>query len=146
MFFQLTYKSEAQSNLKIEDLEAILSTSRNFNSKENITGCLIYTNKIFIQILEGEKKVVKELYERIKKDSRHFNVTLIDESVADQRHFSKWAMAYLKPSDVVVGPKGEEVRLALQKMNESSLEPGIELNRFWNNISVLLTDAGYYQD
>ena len=144
MLFQLTYKSEAAPNLKVEDLQNILNTSRSFNSSENITGCLIYTTKIFVQILEGEKTVVQKLYESIVKDKRHFNVTLIHEGAAVQRKFPKWAMAYLNPNDATEGPKSDEVMLSLQKMYGSSQGPAFDLDRFWYNVSALLADAGYY--
>ena len=144
MLFQLTYKSEAVQNFKVEDIQSILNTSRAFNTKENISGCLIYTNKIFIQILEGEKSVIQELYGRIVKDNRHFNVTMLHEDEAEHRKFPKWAMAYLNPLAPTVGPNSDEVMLSLQKLYGSSPGPAFDLDRFWYNVSKLLTDAGYY--
>jgi hypothetical protein len=36
----------------------MLKTSRKFNSQNNITGCLLFDNNEFMQILEGEEKTM----------------------------------------------------------------------------------------
>ena len=146
MLFQLTYKSEVEPDLDILDIQNILNTARTFNASENITGCLIYTTANFIQILEGERGVVRDLFERIQKDDRHFNVQLIDEGAAEHRSFPNWAMAYLKPADILSGPRSEEVVRDLRKINIDSPKPGLELETFWQNVGILLTDVGYYQN
>jgi hypothetical protein len=92
--YQLTYCSIARPGLKPADIKAIVNTSRNFNAANNITGCLLYYNDEFIQILEGKKLIVKKLYEKIEQDARHFSVILMSEEEAKQRIFHNWSMAY----------------------------------------------------
>jgi hypothetical protein len=81
--YQLTYCSIARPGLKPADIKAIVNTSRNFNAANNITGCLLYYNDEFIQILEGKKLIVKKLYEKIEQDARHFSVILMSEEEAN---------------------------------------------------------------
>ena len=79
-----------------EDVSKILKNSRQFNSENNITGCLLYYNNEFLQILEGEKKNVLDLFAVIKKDKRHSNVLVLGEDKKDKRIFSDWHMAFHK--------------------------------------------------
>lgn len=92
--FQLVYNSEANLDLTSEDISDILNTSRDFNSRNSITGCLLYYNDEFLQILEGEKEVVQNLFSSIRRDRRHSNVMLLVEDDKNERMFSDWSMAY----------------------------------------------------
>jgi len=60
--FQLVYCSEAIENIEQNDIDAILETALGFNAENNITGCLLFHNGEFIQLLEGEKDIVLELF------------------------------------------------------------------------------------
>ena len=91
---ELIYRSIADRNITDVDITAILNTARTFNSENNITGCLLYHNKEFIQILEGDKKILKELYSRIEKDERHGFIRLLAEDTKEERLFKNWSMAY----------------------------------------------------
>ena len=53
-------------------------------------------NNEFIQILEGDKRVLQDLIEKIKKDDRHSNVMVLAENYIEKRVFEKWSMAYHK--------------------------------------------------
>lgn len=92
--YDLVYRSVTRPNLNAEDIVKLLETARNFNSKYEITGCLLFHNNEFIQILEGEKEVLLELYENIRKDERYTNVLLLSEEEKQDRIFENWSMAY----------------------------------------------------
>jgi hypothetical protein len=77
----------------------MLKTSRKFNSENNITGCLLFHNNEFIQILEGEEKTIKKLYARIEKDNRHTDVRLVYTGIKEGCTFEGWSMAYSAPSE-----------------------------------------------
>lgn len=94
--YELIYHSAARKNLDANDIENILKTARNFNSQNEITGCLLFHNNEFIQILEGEKTKLLELYNSIKKDDRHTNVMLLAQAEKQDRIFPNWSMAYYK--------------------------------------------------
>jgi hypothetical protein len=92
--FELVYCSIAKPDLKPEDISEILQKARDFNSKNKITGCLLFHNNEFLQILEGKKSVVQELYESIKRDVRHSHVILLEEDEKMERLFPTWSMAF----------------------------------------------------
>ncbi|WGD34845.1 BLUF domain-containing protein [Olleya sp. YS] len=97
--YQLNYHSKSKSGLVLKDLENILESAIFTNSSRDITGCLIFHNKNFVQILEGKKKDVQDVYEKIKMDNRHSDVTLLWENKVDKRYFPEWNMAYHKPEN-----------------------------------------------
>ncbi|WP_437372792.1 BLUF domain-containing protein [Maribacter litoralis] len=74
MIFTLTYGSLASRKMCATELELLMATARSNNNKLGVTGCLIYFMGGFVQILEGEEVIIKGLYEKIKKESRHKNV------------------------------------------------------------------------
>ena len=59
MIFELIYYSTASPDLSKNDILNILENSRDFNSKNEITGCLLYHNNEFVQLIEGEEEAVK---------------------------------------------------------------------------------------
>ena len=79
MTYTLTYESEIVNPMDSHEMGLLLEQSRNNNKRDNITGCLIYYMGGFIQVLEGEKTKVLDLYEKIKLDERHKNVHMFSE-------------------------------------------------------------------
>ena len=52
-----------------------------------------------MQILEGPDEAIDTLYEKIKKDQRHKDATLISRETITERKFTKWEMAFLNLDD-----------------------------------------------
>ena len=73
-------------------LSGLLIDSRENNEKHNITGSLICRADIYLQMLEGPKKKVFEVFEKIKKDDRHLEVEVLSEGAIKERLFPNWAM------------------------------------------------------
>ena len=92
--YELLYCSSARQDLTDDDIKNILLTSRKLNTNYDITGCLLYYNKHFIQILEGNKKSVKQLYNNILIDVRHRDIMLLAENEKEKRFFVDWNMAF----------------------------------------------------
>ncbi len=62
-------------------------------------GLLIYSDGNFFQILEGEKEIVKMMFERIKKDSRHHNIIKMLDKEIMQSAFSEYHSSFIVISD-----------------------------------------------
>ena len=92
--YQIIYYSTASLDVTKDNITEILLKSRRFNEKNAITGCLLYHDGIFLQILEGEEKTVKALYSKIEKDERHANAKLLVVEKTEERTFNSWSMAY----------------------------------------------------
>lgn len=92
VYYSILNPQEGKTSKEIMD--EILMTSREYNSQKNITGCLLFSNNIFLQLLEGKKEDVKNLYHSIKKDKRHSNITLLIEQEVNERMFPDWSLAF----------------------------------------------------
>ncbi len=92
--YHLSYVSTGCDCLKYDDIKGILEQSQENNKLLNITGILIYCNKHFFQILEGEKNAILKVFENILVDRRHDNVIKIQEGYINERNFKSWNMAF----------------------------------------------------
>ena len=90
----LIYVSTSVNLLNDEELLSILKVSRENNASKDVTGLLLYKGGNFMQVLEGPDEVVNDLYEKIKLDSRHKDVSLISREQISARQFSNWEMAF----------------------------------------------------
>lgn len=72
----------------------LLEQSREINKSLDITGMLLYAGGNFIQLLEGPKESVEEIYDRITHDDRNKNNIVIIKKDKKQRLFDQWSMGY----------------------------------------------------
>ncbi|MEM6326275.1 MAG: BLUF domain-containing protein, partial [Bacteroidota bacterium] len=80
------------------------------NTRLGVTGLLVHARMhrkgegLFAQWLEGDRRVVHDLYETIKTDSRHtycevlFDGPIADATGTDDRQFEAWALAQVDTS------------------------------------------------
>jgi hypothetical protein len=96
MMAQLVYVSTRKSNCDEREIGKILDAARNNNLHLGITGVLLYTDTKFVQLLEGEAKVVMDLYKAIGSDTRHEQLKLIMLEPVRERSFPSWQMGVRK--------------------------------------------------
>lgn len=99
MLSQLVYVSSRKNNCSPEEIRKILSSCEKNNPPLNITGVLLYSDNKFIQLVEGEPKVLKGLYDKIKEDDRHKNCVMISYAPVKERSFPNWHMGSKKLGD-----------------------------------------------
>lgn len=75
-------------------LDDILNTARDFNANNDITGMLLYIEGKFFQVLEGDEKVLNQLYAKIRLDKRHEQVTTVSAHSIPYRTFKDWSMRF----------------------------------------------------
>jgi hypothetical protein len=92
MLVRLMYASRAADGVDAEGLTAILRQSRAGNPGIGITGVLCAFGGIFMQVIEGGRMPVNGLYNRISRDPRHIDVTLLSYEEIQERRFGAWAM------------------------------------------------------
>lgn len=90
--YRLIYVSQAISGLEYPDFIEILQKSEFNNTQVGITGMLVFGDSMFLQVLEGSRRLVSQTYNRILLDKRHVNAELIDFSEIDHRNFAVWSM------------------------------------------------------
>ena len=90
----LIYVSTSVKLLKDDELLDILKVSRENNISSEVTGLLLYKGGNFMQVLEGPDEMVTALYEKIKTDPRHKDVSVISREQIQARQFHAWEMAF----------------------------------------------------
>ena len=100
--YRLVYVSRARGNLTDTDIGDILDVSTTNNYERYLTGFLVQSHGLFMQVLEGEEGEVRETYTRICHDDRHECVMQIVGETVERRAFPDWAMNFHR----VDGPAG----------------------------------------
>jgi len=141
MIYELTYESVAKRGLRAADIDAILETSRARNVERGITGCLVYYNRRFIQILEGHQQTLQECYQKIQKDDRHRQVRIIAENTVEKRTFPEWGMAYFPIDENHVNRSElEQFRRNLRLLADFSKPESVSSILFWVKVKALLAE------
>ena len=96
MLVQLLYASRAATEVTAEMTEAILQQSRAKNPELGITGVLCHGGDVFMQVLEGGRTPVNDLYNTIVRDSRHKQVMLLHYREVPERRFAGWTMGHVR--------------------------------------------------
>lgn len=83
------------------DLEHILACARRRNLEAGITGMLLYYRGEFVQILEGRKKSVENVYEKfIGPDLKHTALNKVYQNTISHRSFSEWSMGFIGQPEI----------------------------------------------
>ena len=97
---RLIYASRLKKKLDHAAVEKIADVSRRNNRKLGVTGALCSSPRGFLQILEGPPEAVNELYNRIVRDPRHADVSLLEYVKVPFREFENWSMAYVRTDEI----------------------------------------------
>ena len=98
MLVRLMYASRAVPAVDQDTLLAILRKSKADNAALGITGVLCFSEGIFLQVLEGGRLPVSQLYNRIANDPRHRDVALLRYEEIGERRFAGWSMGQVQMS------------------------------------------------
>jgi Sensors of blue-light using FAD len=110
------YASRAVPSVDQEELFAILRKSKANNPAQGVTGVLCFSEGIFLQVLEGGRSAVNQLYNRIAADARHTDVELLCYDEIGERHFAGWSMGQVNMSRLNPG-------LLLKYSEKPTLDP-----------------------
>lgn len=87
--------------LKKFELNKILESARRRNLAAGITGMLIYYRGEFVQILEGSKQSIDDIYNNhIKTDSLHTDLNIVNRNSILNRSFDKWTMGFIDSEEI----------------------------------------------
>lgn len=86
----ICYLSKEAEALKDSELESLFKFIVVMNPTLNISGALLYNNNFFLQVLEGKKEIIKELFAKIRKDKRHKDILMILDQKIENRIFENY--------------------------------------------------------
>mgnify|MGYP006287169749 CR=1 FL=1 len=116
MLVRCLYASRAATTLSATALDEIFVQSRRNNPHRGITGLLCFTSDVFVQVLEGGRDEVCDLYNSIVRDDRHSQVRLLAYEEIAERRFGNWTMGQ-------VDAKTVNPSLLLKYSKTASLDP-----------------------
>ena len=117
---QLLYVSNTSREFASAELSEIVSASRIYNAARGITGVLLYCEGGFLQVLEGAHDSVSKLYEKIARDPRHWNSTILLDRQAP-RVFESWSMGFKK----VIQEDGKAFEIARDATLDRKMPPDL---------------------
>ena len=97
----LSYTSNTVEEISFLGNLRLLAHSFLNNQKHNITGLLIYKNKQFAQVIEGDETAIKHIWSKIQRDPRHKDIQLLSMKTIDIRSFTKWSMLFPESDKVI---------------------------------------------
>jgi len=116
MLVRLLYASRTNGKPTSKVIEAILESSRRHNPANGVTGVLCHGGEVFLQVIEGGREVVNDLYNRIASDARHSAVTILHYEEVPERRFAGWTMGQVNLAKV-------NASLLLKYSERAALDP-----------------------
>lgn len=92
--FFVAYASSATKVFAEGQLVELLALARTRNSASDVTGLLLHRGGNFLQALEGPEAAVRDIMQRIARDTRHRSVAFLYENTHDDRLFADWSMGF----------------------------------------------------
>jgi hypothetical protein len=120
--FHLVYVSSAVKPFSKSDLLALLVKSRENNDKQGVSGMLLYKDGNFMQLLEGEETVVRNLFEVITQDSRHRGTIVLLEEQISEPSFRDWSMGFRDLADENLNAVAGYTRIMNSPLDASNLK------------------------
>lgn len=98
---------------QVAQMRALVEGSSRRNALVGVTGCLLFDQGWFVQVLEGPEAAVERIFDAICCDFRHAEVTLVDFAHVRERVFEQWGMALLREGEIsaVAASELAEIRL-----------------------------------
>lgn len=103
--YELAYLSTSTRLLSDAELDDLLTQARAKNATLGVTGMLLYKDKSFLQVIEGERDVLDPLFQTIRRDMRHQNVRQLFFRPCEGRNFADWQMGFAR-LDGAEAPEG----------------------------------------
>ena len=107
----IVYVSQARENLTTKEVENIFELTLQNNIDLEITGILMYSERTFLQVLEGEYPIIKSLFKTIEEDHRHENIIKLVDIEHGNRIFNKYKTGF----SIITGDEdATQVKLLIQ--------------------------------
>ncbi|MGM8900635.1 BLUF domain-containing protein [Psychrobacter sp. 1Y4] len=136
IILRLTYISRYNNDNLNGEVTRILEQAQQNNERNGITGALVFNHNYFLQSIEGARPVINGLLRKLVQDERHHSLQVIECREVEQRHWSKWSMKYLIPSE-------ENKGLALKFSTGSEFNPYLMST---NQITMLIDTLSELQE
>jgi Sensors of blue-light using FAD len=118
------YCSRSSRAFSEQEIPSLLDAARRNNARNRITGMLLFVDRSFFQILEGDEGDVDSTFHRIAQDPRHQRVTQIIREPIPHRSFGDWTMGFARTCQVELAELSGENDFFSNPDSLESLTPG----------------------
>ncbi len=87
-----TFAEDANPNTVIRD---ILRAAQRNNTPIGVTGMLMYEDGVFIQLLEGPREAVTQIFLQLANDPRHTKLAIDECAAITERSFDGFSLGYI---------------------------------------------------
>jgi hypothetical protein len=95
--YRLMYVSDQREDAAC-DMGNLMEDAKLYNRKCGVTGALWYDGERFLQLLEGDKDALNQVFKRIAKSRYHQDIDVLCFSEVEDRIYRDWAMSYFGSS------------------------------------------------
>ncbi|MGC1173629.1 BLUF domain-containing protein [Polaromonas sp.] len=96
---EVLYISTLAPESPVKVVSQIAAQARRGNEAAGITGLLIFDGMRFCQQIEGPRKEVLALIQRIRLDSRHTGMEVLHQGPLEARRFRRFSLGYAAVDD-----------------------------------------------
>jgi hypothetical protein len=125
---EVLYVSTLSPDSPVKVISQIAAKARIANQESDITGLLVFDGMRFCQQLEGPRKAVLALMERIRVDPRHVNVEILHHAPLEQRRFRRFSLGYAATDDADVLARIEDAGPEQAMAQFLALLPSVDLD------------------
>jgi len=100
MIYRLVYVSKTDHDMSTQEISEILNTARRNNTRDQLSGLLIYFDRKFLQVIEGPMAQLEQRFAKIENDLRHSRVRVMAKGKSPERIFPSWKMGYTDPEEL----------------------------------------------
>lgn len=121
MYYAVCYVSHVSPKTSENEIVEILEHAQAYNTQNDLTGVLLYSEGNFFHVIEGEKNLIQNLFDKIKADKRHENITTIFE-----RPIVRAAYDGFKSDFVTQHKKMENISISEYLQHIQTLDPKLQ--------------------
>ena len=125
---EVLYVSTLSPDSPVKVVSQIAVKARIANEAAGVTGLLVFDGMRFCQQIEGPRKPVLALIERIRHDPRHVNVEILHHGPLAERRFRRFSLGYVTMDDVDVLARIEEAGAEQAMTQFLALIPSVDLD------------------
>jgi hypothetical protein len=95
--FRLTYFSRLHVHHanRAAMLDALSLHARYWNETHAVTSAMVSGPVHVLQVIEGRRRVINDLFARITRDPRHRDVEVLESGPVDERQFAPWSFVHV---------------------------------------------------
>jgi len=125
---EVLYVSTLAPASPVKVVSQIAANARIANQASGITGLLIFDGMRFCQQIEGPKKAVLALIQRIAQDPRHVDVEILHHGPLAERRFRRFSLGYITVDDVDLLARIEDAGAEQAMAQFLALLPSLDLD------------------